>query len=109
MFDVIYYNNDTVVRVVEVRNASTNQYINNATVQVLGIKEYGATSDIAGSFPIALAYVAGSNGVYTGVIPSTLPLVANKKYVCRIQVLTPAPSSVKGYWEFSFTCRLRQD
>lgn len=110
MFDVIYYNNDTIIKVVGVRNSFNSDYINNATAQILGIKSYGVTPDSfvsEESFPINLAYEEGSNGNYSGILPFNIELEPGKKYICQIEVLTA--EEAKGYWEFSFTCRMRQD
>lgn len=107
MFDVIYYKNDTVIKVVGVKNSRNNTFINNADVQIPGIKEYGTNTAITGGLPLTLEYEAESNGNYSGVLSNEIDLTPNKKYTCMLEVVTT--DSVKGYWEFSFTCRLRQD
>ena len=107
MFDVIYYKNDTVVKVRGVKNSRNNDYINDAEVQILGIKEYGTNVTLEAGVPLTLEYETDSLGNYTGVLTNELDLTPNKKYTCMLQVLTQ--DGVKGYWEFTFTCRLRQD
>lgn len=107
MFDVIYYKNDTVVKVRGVKNTRNNQYITDADVQILGIKEYGTNTLLEAGLPLALEYEVDSQGNYSGVLTNELDLVPNKKYICMLEVITQ--DGVKGYWEFSFTCRLRQE
>ena len=106
MFDVVYYKNDTLVTVTGVKNADTDTFIDNATVRILAITEYGG-SNIVGTFPIVLTYVPQSNGIYKGNLVNSLPLVPNNRYVCKLEVLTT--DNLKGYWEFTFTCRIRNE
>jgi hypothetical protein len=108
MFDVIYYNNDTVIRMSGVKNSLTGNAINDAVVEVTGIKKYGTEDYINPEmFPLSLDYQAGTVGMYSGVLSHTIELVPNTKYVCMIEATTI--DNIKGYWEFSFTCRQRQD
>ena len=108
MFDVIYYKNDTLVKVTGVRNSQSSSAINNATVQIVGIKEYGIGVDINPEmFPVTLNYEPNSVGSYSGILPNTLDLTPSTKYTCKVQIVTV--ENMQGYWEFTFTCRLRQD
>lgn len=108
MFDLIYYKNDTLVKIAGVKNSLTGAYINNATIQILGVKKYMTSTEINEElFPLLLTYHQGSNGVYSAVLSHNLELEPNAKYTCMIEAITE--EDVRGYWEFSFTCRLRQD
>ena len=108
MFDVVYYQNDTVISMTNVRNSVSGELINNATIRILGIKEYGTTTQVdEETFPITLTHVTGSQGRYQGVLPHTLNLLPNTRYTISIQANTV--DQMQSYWEFSFTCRLRQE
>lgn len=107
MFDLVYYKNDTLITLIAVKNIKDNTSINNATIQILSISEYGGLPIDTNLFPITLAYVTGSVGNYSGIIPNTLNLVPKKRYVCKIQATTQL--GFKAYWEFIFTCKLRQN
>lgn len=108
MFDVVYYQNDTVISMTNVRNSVSGEMINNATVQINGIREYGTNTAISPlSFPITMSYQAGSAGSYQGVLSRTLNLQPNTKYTISIQARTL--DQMQSYWEFSFMCRVRQE
>jgi hypothetical protein len=106
MFNAVYYKNDTVFKILNVTNATTGEPITNAHAKVNGIKLYGTETFISPDmFPINLDSM--DNGIYLGILPHTLDLIPNTKYICMIELDTE--EGMQAYWEFTFTCRLRQE
>lgn len=111
---VVYYQNDTLVTVSGVRNTGTGEFIDDAEFVILAINKYGTNEPVdvdppasAPLFPLVLNRDVNVRGRYSGVLPNSLNLVPNTKYVCIVQGTTV--DRIKGHWEFSFTCRYRQD
>lgn len=68
---VYFINNSVLVQVLGLRNAADDSYVNNATVAV-SIKGADGNNLAGETWPVTLAYVAGSNGDYQGVISSAV-------------------------------------
>lgn len=69
--DVYYANNSHLVELDGLKNAADNSYVNDATVAV-SIKDDAGNNVTGETWPVALSYVAGSNGKYQANIAATL-------------------------------------
>lgn len=106
MAEVIYKDNDNLVEVDELKNSATDAYINTATVNLTAIKD-AAGANVTGSgitFPIAMTYVASSNGKYQATVDKALALVAGHAYTAVIDAVS---SGIDGHWEIPLTCKIR--
>ena len=80
-------------------------YINNATVSVTLKDRAGA--DVAGeSWPLAMNYVAGSNGVYRATLAFALALQDGKPFTAEI--IADGGLGLRGGWSFPLKARLRK-
>lgn len=102
---LIYVANDTLFEVDGLRNAADDAFINNATVALTSIKDAGGTVVTGATFPLALSYVASSNGKYQGVLDKALAIVAGKSYVA---IIDAEVGGLDGHWEIPLTAAVRQ-
>lgn len=73
MIRVIYENNDMVIEVKGLKDVVTGAYVNDASASFEVYKSNGQLEG-NGTWPIAMSYVAGTRGVYRGVMPAYLDL-----------------------------------
>jgi hypothetical protein len=87
MADIIEVNNDYLLEVV-VRNEDTGAYPDDATVTVTLTNPAG--SEVGGSpapsWPLALSYKSGTNGLYQVTLQNTLSLTAGITYTATIDI-----------------------
>ena len=79
------------------QDAAAGTYINDATVTATIKTKSGST--VAG--PIAMSYVAASNGLYRGTIADDLAVTLGVSYVAEITA--DGGAGLKGAWSFPFT------
>jgi hypothetical protein len=85
MTTTLYLQNDHVLQLDRLRDAD-GVYVNNATVQCISIKNASGV-DVSGiTFPLALAYVAASNGKYRATLQDTASFVAGHQYKAIVTV-----------------------
>lgn len=66
--EIIYFENDNLIEVTDVKNVATDAYINDADV-TLTLYDAATMEEITGqTWPLALTYVTGSDGDYRGTI-----------------------------------------
>lgn len=83
MAQVIYNDNDNVIELAGVRNGTTGDYLDAAAVAVTLTDSAGA--EVSGeTWPLSMAYVAGSNGRYRATLADTLSLTAGQRYTATI-------------------------
>lgn len=79
-----FISNDNLLEVIGLQNAKTGEYINaSATVQAT-LKDRAGANVTGASWPLALSYVAASNGNWDVVLPAALDLTDGQDYVCEI-------------------------
>lgn len=76
---VLWVSNDNVCELSGLQNTATGEYINGATVAVTILDGEDAIEG-----PIAMSYVAESDGVYRGPIADSADLTRNQRYTARI-------------------------
>lgn len=93
---IIYVDSDNNIMEEGVRNALTNDYINDATVtftlreydpSVLNTAAEGSEAVVGSMSNQAMSYQNGSYGRYVGVLPDTVDLVPNAQYWIDISIV----------------------
>ena len=83
MSDIIYIENDNLIALQGLQKAQDQSYLNAATVELT--VEDDAGSPVSGqTWPVAMGYVAGSNGDYEAVLDAGAGLEKNKRYFAVI-------------------------
>lgn len=100
----IYILNDTVVELRALKNAVTDEYVNDATVTVT-IKDILGSAVTGLTFPITLTYVTGSNGIYRATLDKALSLSDGLSYFAEI---TAASGGVDGFWRVPLIAGYRE-
>jgi hypothetical protein len=91
----LYILNDTVYEVQGLANGITGAYVNDATVSVT-VKNLAGTTVSGISFPVTLAYVAESDGVYRGVSDKAMTLSDTLTYFAEITATNG--DGLDGFW-----------
>lgn len=100
----IYVDNDSVLEVAGLTNDQTGAAINNATVTVQLRTTSGANVD-GETWPKAMDYIDGSNGLYRVTLPYTLELAAGGRYVAH--VVADAGAGLHAAWSIDCIARDR--
>jgi len=103
MAEILYIANDNLLRLSGLRNESTEDYVNNATVTVT-LKDSGDSPVSGQAWPLTLVYVATTNGRYEGTLEETLVLVADASYTAEIDAVLV---DLKAHWEFPLLAEVR--
>ncbi len=92
----IYLSNDHLLELRGLKNIATDAYIDDATVTAILVDEDDA--QVSGqTWPLALSYVAGSDGIYRGTLTDSLSLTVDRVYTAQITV--SGGSNLAAYWE----------
>ena len=105
MSNVLYINNDNLVSVDKLRNLGTEVYVNDATVTVRLYTKATGVNVTGETWPLAMSYVAASDGKYIGTLIDTLPLVENTVYTAEI--IASVGADKMGQWNIDFTAKVR--
>lgn len=100
----VFAANTNLITLTGLQAAVDASYINDATV-VCTIKTAAGVA-VTGATAIAMAYVAGSDGNYRGVLPATVALADGSNYVAHIDA--DGGTDRVGHWEFKFVARTRR-
>jgi len=101
---IIYITNDNVIELTGLQSAVDETYQNSATVTVTITDSAG--EEVAGeTWPLAMAYVSGSDGDYRANLADTLTLVDGASYTAAVT----ADAGVNGLatWTERLTARTR--
>lgn len=91
----IYIDNTNKVTLTGLQNSLDDSYINDATVSVTIVD--GDDAEVVGAtWPVTLEYVSASNGVYRGLIPSSVELTEDEVYYA---VVTATSGSSTATWK----------
>lgn len=101
----LYKDNDMVVELDGLKNAVTGEYINSATV-TFTLKTAAGAIVTGQSFPAAMPYVTGSNGLYRAALSDAASITVGARYVVEINV--DAGSGLSGKWELDAVCQVRK-
>lgn len=91
----LYVGNDLVIKLSALTNVETGAFINAAAVSVtlsdrIGVEVPGET------WPLALAYVTGSDGIYRATLKDTLDIIVGKTYTAEI--IADGGDGLRGKW-----------
>ena len=100
----LYIGNDSIVELTGLYDQLTGNYVNNASVQCTVFDANGGALANVG-WPIALNYLAASNGVYQGIIPATIQLAEASGY--RAQVIATSGSTT-AEWDIPVLGQYRE-
>lgn len=104
MTQVIFDQNDNLLEVIDLKNVVTDTFVNTATVTATLVDSEGV--DVVGeSWPITLAYVAASDGLYQAILKDTLTLAPGDLYTAKIDA-DDGPNKV-AHWEFPVRAKTR--
>lgn len=101
----LYADNDMTLEVSSLRDEVTGAYINDATVTV-SLADEDAVAVTGETWPLAMSYIASSDGVYRATLKDTLTLAVGARYVAT--VIADAGTGRRGQWELDFVCRKRR-
>lgn len=104
MAEVLYYQNDNLITVDELKDTATGAYLNTATVTLTAIQDAAGATVSGETFPKTLAYVASSNGKYQAVVDKLLAVSPGRAYTAVIDVVS---ASLDGHWELPLACSVR--
>ena len=100
----IFQNNDTLIELAGLQNETTGAYLNTATVTVTLIDATGANVTGA-TWPMAMSYVAGSNGLYRATLGFDLPLTENGLY--KANIIAIGGTGLRANWTANVICKKR--
>lgn len=101
----IYYGNDMVLDLADLTSETTGLNVNSASVTVTLVDAAGANV-VGDSWPKAMIYVTGSNGIYRTSLLDTLSLTIGARYKAKISA--NAGTNLQGFWEKDLICRVRK-
>jgi hypothetical protein len=87
--EILWHENDNLVELAKLRSVD-GAYINDATVTLESLVDNAGTAVTGITPPLAMAYVATSDGTYRVVLPHTLGVVIGQYYVARVRVISGA-------------------
>lgn len=102
---VVYVGNTNIIEITGLKSAVEGSYVNDADVTVT-VKDADDNAVSGQTWPAAMAYVAGSNGNYRGILEDDLALVDGSQYVAVIDA--DAGTNRVGHWEFAFSPKTRR-
>jgi hypothetical protein len=101
----LFIDNDSTVSVTNLKNTTSDSFVNNATVTFTLQDTAGATvSGQPGGFPAAMTYISGSNGDYLITLQQSLALTEATSYV---GVITAVSGTLDAKWTINFTAKKR--
>lgn len=102
---ILYDNNDMVLEVSGLMNEVSGDFLNSATVTVSLADSDG--NPVAGNaWPLALEYVAASDGIYRVTLADTLDLAPNARYVADL--IADGGAGLRAQWSLDCVCRARR-
>ena len=99
----VYIRNDNLLRLVGLQNIDGESYQNAATVTVT-IKDRAGVLLTGQDQPISLAYVADSNGEYSGLLYKELEWELNEPYIAEVKAVSGGLTAI---WLMRLTARNR--
>jgi len=102
---VLFEGNDMVLEVSALRNEVSGGFLNNATVTV-SLKTSAGVAVSGSSWPLALSYVAASDGAYRATLADTLELTPGSRYLAEI--IADGGAGLRAKWVTDCVCRVRR-
>lgn len=102
---VLYVGNTNVVEVADLHNEVTGAEVNDATV-TLTLKDSDGDNVAGETWPLTMAYVTDSDGLYRATLVDTLPLTDNGRYTAEISAVVSG--SLKAFWRLDCLAKTRR-
>ncbi len=101
---ILYRNNDHLIRLTGLQDSITDAYVNDATVTVT-IKDLDG-NEVAGiSWPVTMDYEATSDGDYRATLDKAIVLAIGKRYTAEITV---ASGTRDAFFELPIQAQIRE-
>lgn len=100
----LYIGNDSLLDVASLRNEANGDYLDAASVSVQ-LFDQDQVPVAGADWPMALAYVAGSRGLYRVTLPYSLSLSDGARYTARI--VADAGPGLRAQWDMACVARAR--
>jgi len=84
---IIYRNNDHLIKLTGLQDSSDDSYVNDATV-TLTIKDTADVNVSGISWPLTMSYIAASNGNYEATIDKAIVVTPETRYFAEVTVLS---------------------
>lgn len=95
--ETIYIMSHNIIEVTGVMNAATDTFLNGADVTLTLLDTVSGEAIVGQTWPLALTYIAGSDGDYRGTILDSIELSANQNLMA--EVIVDAGAGLKRYWQ----------
>jgi hypothetical protein len=100
----VFVGNTMLLELQDLTSEIDDATIDDATVEVT-VKDMDGAEVSGVVWPLAMDYVAGSNGLYRAVLDAGLPLVAKKRYIATVDA--DGGPDRQGHWELLFVPKTR--
>jgi hypothetical protein len=77
---------DNLIQITGLINEVSGAYINDATVTATVVKKSDRTEVAGVTWPIAVVYVAASDGIYRGTLPYTMDIADREKLIVLLEI-----------------------
>jgi hypothetical protein len=101
---ILLKDNDMVLEVSGLQNKITGAYLNAAAVAV-SLADAAGVAVTGQTWPLALTYVAASDGVYRATLEESLGICKDAEYIATVTV--DAGAGLKGAWVLNCIGALR--
>lgn len=99
-----YIDNDNFVEISNLQDGISAALINSATV-TLTIQDSDGNNVSGISWPLTMAFVSGSDGIYRVVVDKAIGVVEGSSYRARITVVS---GSLDGLWVIELAAQVRR-
>jgi len=97
--------NSHVVKLTNVINEETGEFINDAIVRLESIKDYNGINLNGVIWPLIMNKVTGIDGEYSAILPSSAEIIAGQLYTSDITAT--ALGGFDGQWKCSTVAKTR--
>lgn len=104
MSNVIYYGNDSVIELADLRDELTGAAMNSASVEVT-LRDSAGQNVSGSSWPVPLIRVVGIDGLYRANLPHDLGIARNARYTAT--VIVDGGAGLIGRWDIPVLCKDR--
>lgn len=101
----VYVGNTNIIELSGLKSAVEGDAINDASVTVT-VKDANGAAVSGQTWPATMNQVAGTDGLYRGILEDDLALVDGESYVAVIDA--DAGANRVGHWEFAFVPKTRR-
>ncbi len=100
----IYLNNDNLLSIEALKNASSGSFMNDATVTAT-LKDSSGNTVSGQTFPLTLSYMADTDGNYQATLSDSLNIIESTIYTAEITATSS--SGLVAKWNMELTATKR--